>query len=152
MNALNRQKYNSERHSNCRSINLKRKKFKYNTNSYSIKNYSEMSKNNCENSIKLLNSRKSTQIHAIKYNLLDYIKNRRKDEHLLSNRRSINFRENYKHDTKYNSAKTFRKSMNKNFSSIIGKNEMKNFASNIMNQKKRSCIVNYMNKKDFFFS
>ena len=152
LNALNRQKYNSERHSNNRSINLKRKKFKYNTNSYSIKNYSEMSKNNCENSIKLLNSRKSTQIHAIKYNLLDFIKNRRKNDHLLSNRRSINSCENYKYDTKYNSAKTFRKSTNKNFSSIIGKNEMKNFSSNIMNQKKRSCLVNYMNKKDFFYS
>ena len=151
MNDLNRQKYNIERHNNYRNINSKRKTYKYNTNSYSKKNYSEISKNNFDNSIKFLTSRKSMQIRAIKYNLLDHIKYKRNEDNLLC-RRNVNSCENYKFDKKYNSVMTFRKSMNKNFSSIIGKNEMKNFTPNIMNQKKRSFIVNYMNKKDFFYS
>lgn len=146
MNDLEKQKKN-------RNMKAQRRNFKSNTNSYSMKNYAEISKNNNHenNYSKFLNSRKSLQMHKIRYNFIDNVKYKRNELHLF-NKRNINSCRNYKYEKKYNSVLTYRKSMNKNLSAIFGRGKIKNYTPNFMNQKKRhNYIVNYMNKKDFFY-
>ena len=150
LNDLYRQKENIEMYKKKRTINAKRKTFKYNTNSYSCKNYSEICKNNFDNTSKLFNSRNNMQNHTFKYNFIDNIKYKR-NEFPLFNRKNFTSCGNYKYDRKYNTSMTFRKNMNKNFSVIIGKDETNNFTPNLTNQRKKNYIVNYMNKKDFFY-
>ena len=150
INDLYKQKENIEMHKKKRNINAKRKNFKYNTNNYSCKNYSEICKNNFDNTSKIFNSRNNMQNHTFKYNFIDKIKYRRNEVRLLYRKNFVSCG-NYKYDKKYNASMTFRKSMNKNFSVIIGKDEINNFTPNLMNQRKKNYIVNYMNKKDFFY-